>query len=185
MITLLSKGGKTEFILSGKTILFLSILLIILFIAFFKVGEANSEIIEIKSPNQCYSSLQPTSYLNKNIGSFFKVFNNTLTFRDNRNLSIITIKNTGSMRPSISDYSILIVVIPKDESEINIGDIVSSDRNILHRVINKTNMNGTIYYLTKGDNNRADDVDLKIQELGQHLEYASDCARQIDLLWQH
>lgn len=66
----------------------------------------------------------------------------------------------GSMRPTISDRAILLMLKP-EEKELAIGDIVSfkcGNQSLLHRIVEVENINGTTKYLTKGDNNDQNDL---------------------------
>ena len=70
---------------------------------------------------------------------------------------------TGSMEPTIS-VNDLIVVKTVPENEINVNDIVTfhlnnSNSTITHRIVEKFENNGNIYYRTKGDNNNTIDTD--------------------------
>ena len=85
--------------------------------------------------------------------------------------SFIIVKG-GSMEPTLYNNDLLIVT-PKDPNQIKIGDIVvisspnyyfenggapifsnlENQTKIVHRVVDKKQMNGTWFFLTKGDNN--------------------------------
>ena len=70
---------------------------------------------------------------------------------------------TGSMEPTIS-VNDLIVVKTVPENEINVNDSVTyhlnnSNSTITHRIVEKFENNGNIYYRTKGDNNNTIDTD--------------------------
>ena len=66
--------------------------------------------------------------------------------------------STGSMLPTLNEKSNGIVVIPSDESEINVGDIVSYEKEgfvVVHRVVAKGIDGKGIYFIVKGDNSPA------------------------------
>lgn len=67
----------------------------------------------------------------------------------------------GSMYPAVSNRSTLIVT-PARREEIAIGDIIAfhctNHTYLLHRVIAVTQTEDDTFYLTKGDNNRVDDL---------------------------
>lgn len=74
----------------------------------------------------------------------------------NHNFFIIL---SGSMETTINTKD-LIVTSPKSTYEK--GDIIAFNRNetiTVHRIINVKNENGTKSYITKGDNNNAEDLD--------------------------
>ena len=68
---------------------------------------------------------------------------------------------TGSMRPYIN-VGDLMIVQKCTANDIEIGDIIEYSRNdysVIHRVIEKYQINGETFFITKGDNNDSADVD--------------------------
>lgn len=68
--------------------------------------------------------------------------------------------DTNSMDPFLDDGSNGIEIIPINESQIKIGDIISYQSNdgvIVHRVIAIGNDEEGIYFIVKGDNNPVQD----------------------------
>jgi hypothetical protein len=70
--------------------------------------------------------------------------------------------DTNSMDPVIDEHANAIQIIPKDQSQIHVGDIVSyvsdyADGTIIHRVVEIGYDDGGWYCLMKGDNNKAND----------------------------
>ncbi len=66
---------------------------------------------------------------------------------------------SGSMEPGLNIGDIA-VVREVDESEINVGDVISfrQGQNVItHRITEKIETNGSTEYITKGDNNNAED----------------------------
>jgi hypothetical protein len=64
--------------------------------------------------------------------------------------------NTNSMDPFLDEDSHALEIIPENENEINIGDIISYQTAygvVIHRVIEKDVDDKGMYYLVKGDNN--------------------------------
>jgi len=90
----------------------------------------------------------------------------TVSFNMVKNVQTRTfqIQCTGSMRPAIDCNHWLIAYSPTNESEIHLGDVLEyrsyGFTNYIHRVIYIDNVNGTNYYLMRGDNNL--DVDARI-----------------------
>jgi hypothetical protein len=67
---------------------------------------------------------------------------------------------TGSMLPVLGPGAHALQIIPKSAGEIQVGDIVSyklDSRIIIHRVIEISNDEAGIYFITKGDNNAEPD----------------------------
>lgn len=70
--------------------------------------------------------------------------------------------NTNSMDPVIDNNMNSIEIRPKDPSQINIGDIISYKAKfieglVVHRIVNISEDENGIYYITKGDNNNSPD----------------------------
>ena len=128
-----------------------------------KVLNTQGEIVNL--PSQCYTDLQSQNYFNSTGVKYFINNHSTLTISipNSRTIDFTVVKNTGSMRPSIPDNSKVLLIKPKDENDIKIGDIINinvldKDSNILHRVINIYSNGTDTIYLTKGDNNEEDDL---------------------------
>lgn len=110
--------------------------------------------------SQCYTDLQPPRYFSTQ--RVMPVTTNDLQQKLTinylgENLFTSQSAGTGSMRPAISDGSILIMIKPEKEN-IKVGDIISinrgsPDNNLLHRVIEIKDGK----YITKGDNNNIKD----------------------------
>ncbi len=73
-----------------------------------------------------------------------------------------TFADTNSMDPVIDIGSNALQIVPQNESQIQVGDIISYNSNleyatIIHRVINIGHDDGGWYAVTKGDNNPSPD----------------------------
>jgi hypothetical protein len=71
---------------------------------------------------------------------------------------------TGSMIPILDEHANGIKIVPADENEINVGDIITFRQGtdlIVHRVVQKGVDDQGIYFITKGDNNSV--VDGKVR----------------------
>ena len=70
-------------------------------------------------------------------------------------------KNTNSMDPFLDEGANGIEIVPKDTSEIKIGDIISYESEdgdiIIHRVVGINEDENGIYFTAKGDNNPVED----------------------------
>lgn len=70
-----------------------------------------------------------------------------------------------SMEPTIKVYDVVLEFRVKDDSELEVGDIITFYSDIIdtggytvtHRIVDKQEHNGIIYYTTKGDNNQEKD----------------------------
>lgn len=94
-----------------------------------------------------------------------------ITFKNGKtwDLRTVHIAGTGSMKPTYSRDMVVIELIPKNESDIQVGDIISfnvSDSPIIHRVIEIGEDDFGWYCLTKGDNNKVpDNVTLRFEDV--------------------
>ncbi|MBU0907690.1 MAG: hypothetical protein KKD18_06600 [Nanoarchaeota archaeon] len=83
-----------------------------------------------------------------------------------------TYESTGSMLPTLGAGVSGISVVPSCPDEINLGDIVSFERNgllIVHRVVQKGFDNQGVYFVTQGDNSLADDGKVRFDEIERVL----------------
>ncbi|MEK6918132.1 MAG: signal peptidase I [Nanoarchaeota archaeon] len=123
--------------------------------------------------------------LNKGIISGFVISNGNASPSDFLNESSITADNTsvtffiekpsfiryedsGSMTPTLGVNSTGVVITPKSENWVNVGDIVTFRKNgelIVHRVIEKNYDGNGVYFVTKGDNNNIDDGKIRFQDI--------------------
>ena len=84
------------------------------------------------------------------------------------NPSLSRYADTGSMIPLLDEYSNGIRIVPDSEEEIYVGDIVTfirDDKLIVHRVIEKGNDSGGIYFITKGDNSTVSDGKIRFSDI--------------------
>jgi len=75
---------------------------------------------------------------------------------------------TGSMRPLFDIGANGIRVVPSNEGEIGVGDIVSFrkfGRLVVHRVVEKGVDSEGVYFVTKGDNNFVGDGKVRFEEI--------------------
>jgi hypothetical protein len=75
---------------------------------------------------------------------------------------------TGSMIPVLNENSNGIRIKPESETDIQIGDIVTYEKDdvlIVHRVIGKGKDNQGNYFLVKGDNNSIADGKVRYNEI--------------------
>jgi len=111
--------------------------------------------INVKS--MCYTNLQPSKYF-KDSPNPFQIYENGIKIFIDDEFSVEKGSTTGSMRPTFRDNSYYILIKPKKQSDLNIGDVISINRigekNLLHRIIRIEND----LYITKGDNNNVEDT---------------------------
>lgn len=75
---------------------------------------------------------------------------------------------TGSMKPTLDVGANGIRVIPSGPDSINVGDIISFDRDgilIVHRVVEKGFDENGLYFITKGDNNGFSDGKVRFEDV--------------------
>ena len=84
------------------------------------------------------------------------------------NATISSYAATGSMGPFINENANGIRIVPQNESEIQIGDIISFRRYgqlIVHRVTKIATDENGIYFITRGDANLATDGKVRFDEI--------------------
>lgn len=82
--------------------------------------------------------------------------------------SLAKYASTGSMKPILDEDSTGIRIIPASEEEIEVGDIVTFEKNnelIIHRVIEKGEDSEGIYFITQGDNSNVSDGKIRFNEI--------------------
>ena len=107
--------------------------------------------------SKCYTNLQPSRYFSGSPSPIYtSEFGRKVIIESSEIMFIEQVSNTGSMRPTLSDYS-AIIKVKATKKNLKVGDIISINRegkkNILHRIIR---IEGD-YYITKGDNNPRED----------------------------
>jgi signal peptidase I len=93
------------------------------------------------------------------------------------NATISHYSNTNSMLPTLGENSKGIRIKPSNETDIDIGNIISFKKNnnlIVHRVIEIGKDNLGTYFITKGDNNNFKDGKIRFHE----IEYVT-----IGIIW--
>lgn len=100
-----------------------------------------------------YPKHAPSNYLNQ---SQIHLTNNSFCV-DVENPSMTAYASTGSMIPTIDENTNGIRITPKNESEINVGDLITYIRDgdmIIHRVIKIGHDEEGWYAILLGDNNQ-------------------------------
>jgi|SRR3989344_4849266 len=100
-------------------------------------------------------------------------FDNVLLFDDRvvikiENASLSKYAATGSMIPIFDENANGIRIVPEDEDSINVGDIITFEKNdllIVHRVIEIGIDSEGKYFITKGDNNLVADVKIRFEDI--------------------
>ena len=81
-------------------------------------------------------------------------------------LSLSSYEPTGSMKPLFDDESNGIRIVPENQDQINVGDIITfGEEHIVHRVIEKGEDQEGIWFLTQGDNNTLSDDKIRFKEI--------------------
>ena len=111
----------------------------------------------------------------------FYIISNHIARKENKSpiVGLYTIISP-SMEPAIKVYEVVLEFRIKDESELEVGDVITFYSDIIdtggytvtHRIIDIYEVDGTRYYVTKGDNNQAkDDGDIKFSNIVGKVEY--------------
>lgn len=75
---------------------------------------------------------------------------------------------SGSMKPVLDSDSNGIRIIPKSDEQIKVGDIVTYESGndlIVHRIVETGEDSAGRYFITKGDNNSADDGKIRFSQI--------------------
>lgn len=110
-----------------------------------------------------FSSVQPSLSPPVNYFSLkdIKVYNDKIVLTV-RNASVTNYGSTGSMLPTLNENSNGIVIVPENDGEVKVGDIVSyrgvDDTLIVHRVVQKNSDGGGVYFVMKGDNSDTTEI---------------------------
>lgn len=84
------------------------------------------------------------------------------------NASLSRYAPTGSMKPTLDEYSNGIRIVPENEDDIHVGDIITyKDDNslIVHRVIDIGEDSKGVYFIPKGDNNTISDGKIRFEDI--------------------
>lgn len=144
-----------------KDFIIIVLVLILIVNLSFDILESSKSTI-IQPNNSCFQSttLQPSSIFTRAFSASHLTENGqTLKVDFGREFTTLyQVSDTGSMRPTFSDAAEVLAVKPAKE-EIKIGDVILFKCNvtealIIHRIIRIENLE----YITKGDNNPADDT---------------------------
>ena len=75
---------------------------------------------------------------------------------------------TGSMKPVLDAESNGIRIVPENEEQVEVGDIVTFEKNgelIIHRIIEKGIDEQGTYFITKGDKNNVTDGKIRFKDI--------------------
>jgi signal peptidase I len=84
------------------------------------------------------------------------------------NVSLSRYASTGSMSPTFGGGANGLVIIPQNENEIDIGDVVSFrslEGLIVHRIIEQGIDEEGTYFITRGDNNGFADGKIRFEDI--------------------
>ena len=85
-----------------------------------------------------------------------------------QNATISNYANTGSMMPMLNENAHGIEIKPTNESQINVGDIISFNQSgiiIVHRVVEKGYDSKGLYFITKGDSSDIPDSPIRFSDI--------------------
>jgi len=95
------------------------------------------------------------------------VFDNMVVIKV-KDASITSYAPTGSMRPLLDSDSNGIRIVPEDENQIHVGDIVSFERDnilVVHRIIEKGEDEQGTYFIAQGDNTSIEDGKIRFKDI--------------------
>ena len=86
-----------------------------------------------------------------------------------KDASLSSYAPTGSMKPVFDEKANGIRIVPENEDELEVGDIISFQKTpgelIVHRIVEKGRDEQGTYFITKGDNNRENDGKVRFNEI--------------------
>lgn len=149
---------------------------IIISLVIFLIGFISAILIQPYININVEQPLSSWSYFSaekNNAPSDFIKENNIEVYQDKiiiriANTSLSSYASTGSMLPLFDKGANGIRIIPKSEEEINLGDIITFEKDailIVHRVIEKGQDSEGIYFVTKGYNNSYSDEKIRFADI--------------------
>ena len=112
-----------------------------------------------------YIDAHPSSWIADDISGLYNLHTHKYQLsipNSPNNIVIMSVVPTHSMLPTISDTSTVLILELEDKSRINVGDIVVFEYESLtisHRVVEKGSDGRGLFFVTKGDHNRDNDMD--------------------------
>ena len=135
------------------------VLMLVFLTGFLSNYAVNSAYIDTEKPfliGFTDNKTQPGNWLNEKDIKIYE--DKVVIYVDNAMLS--RYGNTGSMIPTLGEYTTGIKIKPENSEQINIGDIITYEKDnmlIVHRVVDKGEDSKGVYFVTKGDNNSETD----------------------------
>ena len=132
--------------------LFITILAVMLSVGAYSVTQNEPKYFLSKSPEID----SPGNWISQDQ---INVFNDRVVI-DLKDATWARFTNTNSMDPIIDEESHAIEILPEDQNQIKVGDIISYKTEygtIIHRIIEKGEDKQGTYYRVKGDNNNSKD----------------------------
>jgi len=120
--------------------------------------------IEKPFASRILENTAPSDWIKENQVHFYE---NAVVI-DVKNASLSHYADTGSMKPVLDKDSNGIRIIPENEEQIKVGDIVTFEKGedlIVHRVIEKGKDEQGIYFITKGDNAESEDGKIRFNQI--------------------
>ncbi len=147
-----------------------AILMVLELILIFSLGFISSIVIyqnslaEFPLSINSHEEASPSNYVDEKSILVYK--DRVVILLDNPSLSKYA--DTNSMLPVLDAGANGIKVIPKNEKDIRIGDIVSfefEDKMVVHRVVSIGEDSDGTYFITKGDNNQYQDEKIRFKDI--------------------
>ena len=136
----------------------------------FLVSFSNGSLGELEMPSGFahtslpYEVVSPSNYLTE---KDVMIYDNMVILMI-KGASISRYADSGSMRPVIDSDANGIRIVPQNESEIQVGDIVTFKSHtslVVHRVVEKGADEGGTYFITAGDNNEYRDAKIRFSDI--------------------
>lgn len=120
--------------------------------------------VEFPISSNSYEEISPSDHIEENNIKIYK--DRVVILIDNPSVSRYA--DTNSMLPVLDSGANGIKIIPKNEKEIKVGDIVSfkfENKIIVHRVVSIGQDEIGTYFITKGDHNKYADEKIRFSDI--------------------
>lgn len=122
------------------------------------------KLVEFPISSDSYEEISPSNYIERDNIKVYK--DRVVIFTDKPSIS--SYADTNSMLPVLDSESNGIKIVPKNEKEIKVGDIISfslENKVIVHRVVSIGEDEIGTYFITKGDNNKYTDPKIRFSDI--------------------
>jgi hypothetical protein len=136
----------------------------LLIYSLFSIDLENPLSINGFSINSNSQATAPSDWIRENQ---IQIFSDKIVIKI-QNASLSKYASTGSMKPVFDESSNGIRIAPKNSEQLNIGDIVTYEKDenlIVHRIVSRGQDEQGEYFIVKGDNNQIEDGKIRFSQI--------------------